>query len=58
MKLEYLPTPQSMHALEDIEAVKGLNLPVEQLLHEVVAEVAELYFPCSHAMHSSEPEVG
>jgi hypothetical protein len=47
-----------MHALEETDPDSVLNLPVEQLLHEVVAEVAELYFPCSHAMHSSEPEVG
>jgi hypothetical protein len=57
MKLEYLPVPQFMHAVEEIELVSGLNLPVEQLLQDVVAEVAELYFPCSHAMHSSDPDM-
>ena len=52
MKLEYLPTPQYMHALEDIEAVKGLNLPVEQLL-QLEDATADAYFPTSQSMHVS-----
>jgi hypothetical protein len=51
--IEYLPGPQSMHA---VEAVVGVNFPAAQGVHSGEEPGATEYFPTAHSAHAIEAE--